>query len=358
MATNTRKRLWLALRLLVSVGLLAWLVWQYNWYLTWQALLHASVWGITALIGGILINRLIAFYRFWVLLRSEGADIGLQVAARLGFLSAFVTNFLPSTVGGDVVKIGWLGSQGYAIWRATLWTLFDRLSNMTAVGLMIPFCLAIPAVATQVDDRLGWKVSPGMIFYLSLGLGAVCAVILGSGWLHLKKPVETDAPRLDDEPLTAETPQDVDVNEQAEAMIKGGVLYRLQAVWMKVLGRRGIFGLLVIISLLSILPNLIGTWILARDLDIPVTLIEVTAVYVVQYFVTLLPISLNGLGLLEVGTAVLYQDLGATQAQALAMAVLLRFAIWLTSLPGAIWLGRGVKTEALRLPGKRVNGNA
>ncbi len=68
-----------------------------------------------------------------------------------------------------------------------------------------------------------------------------------------------------------------------------------------------------------------------------------TAIYVVLYFVSLPPVSINGLGVQEVSTVYLYQSLGATQSEAVALAVLLRFVIWITTLPGALWLGRGVE---------------
>jgi hypothetical protein len=123
------------------------------------------------------------------------------------------------------------------------------------------------------------------------------------------------------------------------------------------LSRKGIFGLLAAISIVSILPNLLGTWWMAGDIGVKINLVEVTAVYVVIYFVTLLPISLNGLGVQEVTTAYLYQSLGATQAQAAALAVLLRFIIWLTSLPGAIWLSRGVMTSPSQTPREQVEEN-
>jgi uncharacterized membrane protein YbhN (UPF0104 family) len=136
-----------------------------------------------------------------------------------------------------------------------------------------------------------------------------------------------------------------------------GLFQRIAATWHRLLSRKGTFGLLVAISIASILPNLLGTWIIVRDMDIKVNLAQVTGIYVVLYFVTLLPISLNGLGVQEVTTAYLYQSLGATQAQAAALAVLMRFAIWLTSLPGAIWLGRGVITAPSQPPGEQVKEN-
>ena len=328
-----RKRIWLTLRLLVSALLLAWLILQYDWYLVWQAMLQASLWGIAALIAGVLVNRLVAYYRFWVVLRTEGAELSLGAILRLGFLSSFVTNFLPTTIGGDVVKVGWLVSRGYSAWRSAFWTLYDRLSNMAAVLLLLPFCLSLPTIETRLAEQVNVKVDVTIQLFIFITLCLVSGVIFGLGKV---KPAPA---------LTPEEP------------LEKGFFQRVAETWHKLLPRRGTFGLLVAISLISIIPNLLGTWLIAIDMDIKVSLAQVTGIYVVLYFVTLLPISLNGLGVQEVTTAYLYQSLGATQAQAAALAVLMRFAIWMTSLPGAIWLGRGVITTPSQIPVEQVKEN-
>ncbi len=117
------------------------------------------------------------------------------------------------------------------------------------------------------------------------------------------------------------------------------MLPKARALWKKVLSRRRTFELLALISYASIVPNLLATWLAAQYLGIRVSLWGVTAIYVVLYFVTLLPVSLNGLGVQEISTVALYVSLGASPSQAAALAILLRFAIWITTLPGAFTWG-------------------
>jgi uncharacterized membrane protein YbhN (UPF0104 family) len=339
MEVATRGKLWLVLRVLITIGLLVWLVWHYDWQATWQAMLQASTGVLLVLIAGLLANRLLAFYRLWLLLRTERAGIGLLTLLRLGFLASFVSNFLPTTVGGDVVKVAWLAKKGHAPWRAVLWALFDRVSNMAGVGLLLPFCLSLPFYQERMAGWLGWKPDNRAIFFI------FCLLCLATTGLFGLWRVR----HLDGDPIGEEAGE----TSTAKALAKPA----WKAVGRKLLTRRGIFGLMVVVSLVSILPNLAATWWLAHNLGIQVNLAEVTGVYVVIYFVSLIPVSINGLGLQEVSTAYLYQNLGSTPAQAAALAVLLRLAIWLTSLPGVIWLGRGVLAVPSAVPGRQVDGN-
>ncbi len=318
MSSSARKQFWFFFRLLVSIALLAWLVLGFNWRETWQAMLKISIGGIVILLLGLLLNRLLAFYRFWVLLRSEGVELSLGTVMRVSFLATFAGNFLPTTVGGDLAKIGWFASKGYSTWRVALWTLFDRLSNMLAVCLLAPFCLLLPFIRTYSTRWLGgWATDFLPVFMLFLLLNLAVGIVLGL------------LPGRNPEYGCLASP------EAVEPVQESGMLPKARALWKKVLSRRRTFGLLALISYLSIVPNLLATWLAAQNLGLQVSLWGVTAIYVVLYFVTLLPVSLNGLGIQEIGTVALYTSLGASPSQAAALAILLRFAIWITTLPGA-----------------------
>jgi hypothetical protein len=62
----------------------------------------------------------------------------------LTFAGSFVSNFLPSTVGGDVLRafgLRWHGLQ----WRNALGALiFDRVTNLIALSMLFAAFLALP----------------------------------------------------------------------------------------------------------------------------------------------------------------------------------------------------------------------
>ena len=92
------------------------------------------------------------------------------------------------------------------------------------------------------------------------------------------------------------------------------------------------------VSSASSLIVYVGVWLLAREIGIPISFIEVLAISVTTYIITLLPISINGYGLREVAVTVLYVELGATLEQASLLAIFLRVLRLLETLPGALWI--------------------
>ena len=83
---------------------------------------------------------------------------------------------------------------------------------------------------------------------------------------------------------------------------------------------------------------MLAAYILAHQLGMNVTFVQIMAVQTVTYFLTVLPISVNGLGVREVTYATLFVALGASLEQASALAVITRFLIVLITVPGALWV--------------------
>mgnify|MGYP003430352164 FL=1 len=97
-------------------------------------------------VASLLISRLFAVARWHILLRSAGVLVSFMHTAMLTFTGNFSSNFLPTTIGGDVVRLGGAMQLGYdrAICFASL--VADRLIGMVGMALALPLGL-IPAFA-------------------------------------------------------------------------------------------------------------------------------------------------------------------------------------------------------------------
>ncbi|HET9914086.1 MAG TPA: lysylphosphatidylglycerol synthase transmembrane domain-containing protein, partial [Anaerolineales bacterium] len=96
--------------------------------LLWVALLFA-------------ISRVAVTWRWHVLLRSAGIKIRFKDSLALTFMGLFATNFLPTTIGGDVVRLVGIMQMGYdrAVSLASL--AADRLVGMAGMFMTVPFGL-------------------------------------------------------------------------------------------------------------------------------------------------------------------------------------------------------------------------
>ena len=88
--------------------------------------------------GLIFLSRLCTVARWHTLLRSGGIKIPFKDTLRLTFTGLFASNFLPTSVGGDVVRLAGAMQMGYdrAVCLASI--AVDRLVNMTGMSLAAP----------------------------------------------------------------------------------------------------------------------------------------------------------------------------------------------------------------------------
>jgi len=236
-----------------------------------------------AALAALLLSRLFAVARWHILLTSAGVDVPFLRSAMLTFTGNFSSNFLPTTIGGDVVRLGGAMQLGY-----------DR-----------PICLA-----SLVADRLIGMA--GMA--LALPLGLLPAFSLSNG---VSQSIA----------LPAFFQKGMDFTKRT---------FESLSIWLKKPGT-------LFASLLYTLGNqifiYIAIYLLLLGIDHKVSFWLVAGMYTLTYFVTLVPISINGLGVQELSmTFLLIQLGGLTSSESATIALLTRLLFVLASLPGAFFL--------------------
>lgn len=234
-------------------------------------------------IATLLVSRLFAVMRWHVLLRSAGVELSFFRSVMLTFTGNFSSNFMPTTIGGDVVRLAGAMQLGY-----------DRA-----------IC-----VASLVADRLMGMA--GMVLVLPLGLGPFFS--LGNG-----------------------TSQSIAFS----TLMQKGVDFARRAfeslsIWLK--KPTALFG-----SLFATLGNqafiYLSIYLLLLGIDHQISYWLVAGMYTLAYFVTLIPISMNGLGVQELSmTFLLIQLGGLSSSESATVALLTRLLFIITSLPGAFFL--------------------
>ena len=230
-----------------------------------------------------MISRTALAFRWHVLLRSGGIDMHIKDSISLTYTGLFASNFLPSTIGGDVVRLAGAMQMGYdrAVSLASI--AADRLVGMTGMAMVLPVGIA------HSWSLLG---NTNASFSAVAGLKRPIAFIrrtLSVFTLWLKKPVS--------------------------------LLGSLAFTWIHMLC---LFGSIYIFA--DDLGNRVSFWLIA-------------GLWSMTYFITLVPISINGYGLQELSFTFLMSNVaGLTPALSLGVAVLLRAFFIISSLPGAVFL--------------------
>ena len=230
-----------------------------------------------------LISRMATVLRWHVLLRSAGIDIRLRDSTGLTFTGLFASNFLPSTIGGDVVRLAGAMQMGFdrAVCLASI--AADRLIGMLGMTMTLPVGIAYSWSLLQADPAslltLAWFRKPAAFFRRTISIFSI--------WL--KRP--------------------------------GSLFVSLLFSWVNMLCLFGSIHIFV-----NDLGNNASFWMVA-------------GLWSLTYFITLIPISINGYGLQELSFTFFMSNVaGLSPSVSLSVAVLIRAYYILSSLPGAFFL--------------------
>jgi uncharacterized protein (TIRG00374 family) len=82
-------------------------------------------------------GQVLVGFRWWLLLRSQDIHIGFWPAVKLHYLGLFYNNFMPSSVGGDLVRAWYVTKHSHRRFESALSVFVDR-----AIGLVSTFVIA------------------------------------------------------------------------------------------------------------------------------------------------------------------------------------------------------------------------
>ncbi len=280
---------------LLSLALLIYLLERQGWADTIDAVRQVPWWVFVSAVALIFLSRVAVIGRWYVLLRSAHVQITVPQAVKLVFAGLFANNFLPSTVGGDVVRFA--GSVrlklNAPICAASL--VMDRLVGSLGMLTVLPIGLV----------RFGLKpTDPSSVIWAYPVVGIASAGLLSKAIELAKKTIHS---LLQAGKLWVTQPQ--------------AILLALAFTWMHM------------VLLFSTI------WLLLFNMREPVSFWVIAGLYSMSYFITLLPVSVNGLGVQELSLTYLFSHYaGVSLHGVLALAILIRVLFMIASLPGVLYL--------------------
>jgi glycosyltransferase 2 family protein len=290
-----RRRAWLALRLVVSLLLLA-AVLVYADVQTMAEAIRDASWGwFAAALGLMAASSVVGAVRWRMLLRHAHVEVTELRAVRAFAGALFLNNVLPTAVGGDAVRAWLVGREGGGLVRATTATLVDKV---TALGCL--FVVAWIALIVDGEDVPGSIVT--VLAWVTAGLltAFVLAGLVAAG----ARPIVRRLPeRLANM-----------IREAWWALRRWAASARLMA-WVLGLGLAyGAFGLLVFV-------------LVAKAVGVELSFALAAATTPVVLVAMLIPVSIGGLGVREGGFVLLLGEAGVSAADATLLALLSTAAI-------------------------------
>jgi glycosyltransferase 2 family protein len=301
-----KKWVWLTIRAGFSLSLLGLLFWKTD--LSRFSIAFRNMNALLFLVSflSFLLLFLPMSYRWQIILRVLGIDAPIQKLYKTYLVGVFFNNFFPTTIGGDIVR-------GYSLYQftqkgkeAVVSVMVERFLGFTSLIMIAVAALALTYPSLH-DPLLAWLILAAFLVYLVALIAMVTPTIFSLADRCLQK---LRSPKL------------------------GSKLVQLPEVISLYKSSPFILSRLVFFSLILQSLAILIYYILCRSLHLDIPLIDIFLFLPMISLVSMIPISLGGLGIREGMTVYLFQKIGIDSAHALSLSLAWFSIILLSSAVG------------------------
>ena len=310
----------MAIKLAVSIALLYWLF-SYSGvdaHAIWAGARRASLSWLAISLFVYTLNIIASSWRWQLLLQAQRVRVPRRTLLGSLLVAGFFNNFLPSNIGGDVIRIRDTAPATGSKTLATLVVLVDRGLGLMALVLIAAFG------ATIASSLHGDGTSPVWPSWLWAIFVAGVAVITPAVYSprHVGMLLR---------PLTFLHPEWV--GERIETMTNALVRFRAQPTALF-----GCFSGALVVQALVVLFYIT----VARALNVPITAWDLAVIVPLSIVVQMLPMSVNGFGVREATFSLYFTRIGLPIASAVLLSLVAAAVMMFFSLSGAaVYVSRG-----------------
>lgn len=309
MKEHVRGRVIVAVRVIVSVTLLAYLISTVDpekLIEAWRGIIVPFlVLAVGLQIAGVAVSAL----KWWLLLRASDHHVPYLWAIRAYFIGQFFNNFLPTMIGGDAVRVYQLNTRIHRPATAIASVFVERLTGFLALVVIASVSLALSVQVLADTSQLLWAA----VWCILIAGGALVVALFAAPIARLLTRIHL-----------------------SNVLDWRG---KLQSISQSLAGyytHRRTFALAVVISFGYQFVWIASNYAVARSLGIDVPFTFMTLMVPVSDIIGLVPIFLNNLGAREGTFVVMLGQLGTSAALALSLAFLVFLVRLVVSLLGGV----------------------
>ncbi len=248
--------------------------------------------------------------KWGLFLRERGIAIGFHRLFRLYLVGSFFNNFLPSMVGGDLVRAYVLGKQIDSHTQSLASVFLERFTGM----------IALVSLAT-LSFLFNQELRQEPVVAASIGvMGSACLVLVAAVWnpgwaLGLLRPLEKK-------------------NRHVARLLPKLLQFHDHVSYFK--DKPILVGKAMLYSFTFHFLAAVNVYVACRVLGVPLHLYDAVVLTPIVLLVSSVPVSVNGLGIWEWAFSVYLAQAGLPMDQGLAVALLLRAKNLVFSLLGGV----------------------
>jgi len=301
----------LAFKLSVSLALLVLLFSRVDVAQLWVSARRASILWLAVGLALYTLNMLVSTWRWGVLLDAQHVRVPGRRLFGSFLIASFFNNFLPSNIGGDVIRIGDTASAAGSKTLATTIVLMDRGLGLLALVLVA----ALGGSYAGAVHPLSVPILP-MWLWISFVAGAALAApaVFAPAWLGRVL-----------QPLTVFHPEWV-----------GGRIEKLTGGLARFGQRPGALAACFSGAVFVQTTMVVFYFTVAYALHLDLTLADLAVIVPISFVVQMLPVSVSGFGVREATFSFYFSRIGHPIESAILMSLVAQALIMLFSLLGAV----------------------
>lgn len=289
-----KKALGRVIRIVVSVGLLVWVLRGVDLAVLKSKLASAHLGWLFLAFAVNSVGNVFGAWRWKLLLQSQGRDVPMPRLFGSYFVGLFFNNFLPSTIGGDIVRATDSKKKGGGTLTEHLTViLVERLIGLLAT-LALGGLAALTGAAHDIDPRITWALG-GALLIASGGL----YLVLHPGFRRRVMKIVERVPIAFARRTIGKMLGAFELFSQARGALAGNFLLSLA------------FQFLLIVHY----------WLIQFAFGEHIPFLKFVVVVPLVFCVIILPIGINGLGVRESAFVALLSRAGMEPASALALSL-------------------------------------
>jgi glycosyltransferase 2 family protein len=278
---------------------------------------NASIVILIASFAVLWLGHYICIFRWRMLMRPLMPVLSLGSLFSIYCIGLFFNLAFPTLIGGDVVKMYYAGKPSKCFSQSFAATFLDRDAGMFAMMIIaciatVIYPMAVPGIPLSL---VGWRIPISFIIWSAFTLFLLGNIAIFAPGCH----------RL----LTSLL--------KRMGMHKMAAKADLISSAFQIMGRHPMLLLgSLLISFFNQLLVIAATWIMALGLSLNVPPYYFLIFVPVITLISMIPVSLNGMGLRELAFKSLFGSVGVPPASCIALGLLSSIVLILSSLPGGV----------------------
>ncbi len=313
-----KRRFNLITQIVISIALIILLLRLINISDMFSLLKSANLYYFILLLALVTVDRIFMAYKWHLLLKVKDKSISLFSAIKTYYIGTLAGFFLPTTVGGDMVRVLKLRSEKKSGTDVLSSVIMERMLGFIASAILAPIAALFLISFLELDVwRFLWIA--GVFLFLFV----VLMVISFSEFIVRK----------------------IDRSKKLSKNILFGKFKKLYLSYAEYKNHKGLLAVFLILSILEQMMPVIGNYLACRALNLSVPFVYFLLIIPLIQLVSRIPISFEGIGVNEGLLVYFFALLGLSKTGAFTIGLLGHIAIIIAALPALYFYIKDIRNS-------------